>query len=71
MINEKLLEQIIKESGLKKGFIAESLGMTRWGLLNKLTNQTEFKASEIAALQDLLRLDNETRDQIFFNEQGV
>lgn len=69
MTNEKLLEQIIKESGLKRGFIAESLGITRWGLLNKLTNQTEFKASEIAALQDLLRLDNETRDQIFFNKQ--
>lgn len=69
MTNEKLLEQIIKESGLKRGYIAEKLGITRWGLLNKLTNQTEFKASEIAALQDLLRLDNETRDQIFFNKQ--
>ena len=69
MTNEKLLEQIIKESGLKRGYIAEKLGITRWGLLNKLTNQTEFKASEIAALQDLLRLDNETRDEIFFSRQ--
>ena len=42
------LKNWINQHGLKKGFIAEKLGITLQGLLNKIENKSEFKASEIA-----------------------
>ena len=36
MTNSKLLEDKIKQTGLKKAFIAKSLGITPYGFLNKL-----------------------------------
>jgi DNA-binding phage protein len=47
-------------------FIARKIGITREGFYKKLNNETEFKASEIAALQSILRLSNKKRDEIFF-----
>ena len=48
-------------------FIASVAGLTYQGLLNKLNNVREFKASEIKALCDLLKLSETERTAIFFS----
>lgn len=44
MVNYEKLNAAVKNSGLKKSFIAENLGLTPYGLAKKLTGETEFKA---------------------------
>lgn len=69
MTNTRLLCERILKSGLKRGFIAESLGITRTALSYKINNHSEFRASEITALCKLLGIDDpEERDTIFFAE---
>lgn len=67
MTNTDLLLKHVHDSGLKLKFIAESLGITPFGLSNKIHNKTEFKATEIRKMKELLNLSNEERDKIFFN----
>lgn len=66
MTNTKLLREKIEESGYKLRFIASKIGITYQGLLNKMNNETEFKASEIQALCVLLNLNGDERETIFF-----
>ena len=67
MTNTALLEDRIQASGLKKSYIAKVLGLTRAGLSLKIQGVTEFKASEITALSELLGIDDwQERDRIFF-----
>lgn len=66
MLDSKLLTKAIEQSGLKKGFIAESLNLTAYGLQKKVLGETEFKASEIKALSALLGLSMEMKEKIFF-----
>ena len=67
MINTILLEKLIKESGYKKGYIAEKLGISRYGLAKKITNKTEFKTSEVDKLSRILKVTTEEREKIFFS----
>lgn len=69
MTDTAKLRTIIKESGLKYEYIAESLGITYQGLKNKIENIREFKASEIVRMCDILNI-SERRDEIFFAKQG-
>lgn len=71
MTNTKLLEAAIERSGLKKGKIAERLGVSRGGLINLINNRAEFRASQIQVLCDLLGLTTAQRDAIFFAVDGV
>lgn len=67
MTNTKLLNEKIAESGLKRKFIAEKLGLSTYGLQRKIENVTEFKASEISALCDVLDIKTVTeKEKIFF-----
>ena len=66
MTNAELLEQEISNSGMKISAIADKLGISREGFYKKLRNETEFKASEIVLMQNILNLSNEIRDAIFF-----
>lgn len=66
MTNTTLLREKIDESGYKLRFIAKQIGITYAGFLKKINNETEFKASEIQGLKDLLNLTDEERDKIFF-----
>lgn len=70
MTNTKLLEDAIDRSGLKKGKIAERLGISRAGLINLINNRAEFRASQIMVLCDLLSLTTDQRDAIFFAVSG-
>lgn len=66
MTDSQILRDKIEQSGYKLGFIALSLNLTRQGLRKKLDNESEFKASEIQSLKNLLKLTNKERDEIFF-----
>jgi len=66
LTNSALLNEVISESGITITAIARKLGITREGLYKKMNNETEFKASEIALMQNILHLPNKKRDAIFF-----
>ena len=66
MTNTRVLRQHVESSGLKYKFLAANLGITPYGLQLKINNHNEFKASEIAALCQILSLTNDERDCIFF-----
>lgn len=65
-MNNSLLYSKIDSSKLSKSYIAESLGLTRQGLYNKLNGESEFKGSEIKKLSDLLNLSDQEKEDIFF-----
>lgn len=64
-INTPLLQQKIKDSGLKVGFIAEKLERSRQALNDKIQGKTEFLPSEIRIICELLQLTDEERRLIF------
>ena len=66
MTNTKLLNKTIEGSGLKRYALAEQMGLTYQGLLNKINNASEFKASEIKKMSEILGIDHELRERIFF-----
>lgn len=70
MINTELLERVIAESGLKKGYIAEQLGVSRTTLNNYITNKAEFRVSQVNTLSTLLKIDEAQRTAIFFAVDG-
>ena len=69
MTDSKKLSDEIADSGITITAIAKKLGITREGFYKKLNNETECKASEISALQKILRLTNKKRDEIFFAQE--
>ena len=66
MTDVQLLRKKIEESGYKLRFIASKIGITYACLLKKINNQSEFKASEIMILCDLLNIGLEEKEHIFF-----
>lgn len=70
MTNTKKLEQAIDRSGLKKGKIAECLGVSHATLINLINGRTEFKVSQMQVLCAMLGLTPEERDAIFFGQRG-
>lgn len=66
MTDTRLLSQVINDSGITITAIAKKLGITRESFYKKMNNETEFKASEIISLQNILSLTNQIRDNIFF-----
>lgn len=66
MTNTPLLEKYIEKSGYRRGYIAEALGISSYTLAMKINNTSEFRASEIEKLCDLLNIDVAERMSIFF-----
>lgn len=66
MTNSVLLRKKIDESGYKLTFVAAKCGLTYQGFQKKLNNETEFKASEMLALKELLGLNDQESNAIFF-----
>ena len=66
MTNTLLLEERIDKSGYKRSFVASKLGISAYALSLKVNNKTEFKASEINILCDILKIDTKDRMAIFF-----
>ncbi|WP_373802721.1 helix-turn-helix domain-containing protein [Bacteroides heparinolyticus] len=59
------LKDAINKKGLKLEFIAQQIGITREALSAKINNKSEFKASEITILSDVLSLTSE-QIKLFF-----
>ena len=66
MTNTERLETFIEKSGYKKSFIAKRIGITRYALILKINNKSEFKATEIETLCTLLNIGVDERMAIFF-----
>ena len=60
------LKQIMMTKGYKLSYVASELSLTREALYKKLRGDTEFKASEIAKLVELLKLTSKETKNIFF-----
>lgn len=70
MTDTELLKTIIGESGFKLSFLAEKvLGLTPYGFSKKLNGINEFKQSEIVKLCEVLHIDEDCRNRIFFSEK--
>ena len=46
--------------------VATALGLSYYGFHKKLTNKAEFKANEILKISNLLKLNLEEKEKIFF-----
>ncbi len=67
MTDTELLREVIKSKGLKLEYIAKKLHITRFSLQKKTENTTEFKASEIQKLCEVLQIsDPDLKERIFF-----
>lgn len=67
MTDTERLNKLIDESGYKRSYIAKYIGLSSFGLANKINNVYEFKTSEINGLCELLGIDSlEDKDAIFF-----
>lgn len=60
------LNELIDRSGLKKNFIADSLGISFQALTNKLQGKSDFTRGEVEILCDLLRISDPTKVVIIF-----
>lgn len=68
MTNTALLEAIIADRGLKKNYIAKAIGVSQETLTRKIKNASEFKASEIDKLCQILGIsDPKMREAVFFD----
>ena len=66
MTDSQKLRGLIRQKGLKYGFVARELGISPHSLAQKMDNRTQFRAGEIGGISKLLRLTPEERDSIFF-----
>lgn len=69
MTDSCLLNYKIKESGFRFSFIAEKMNISRTSLYNKVNGKTEFYASEIQSLSEILKLDLDEKEKIFFKNK--
>ena len=68
MTNTTLLEKVIADSGYKKSYLAERIGINPYTLAKKIRNETQFKSDEIGDLCRILNIDVDSRMKIFFAE---
>lgn len=66
MTNSECLRKKVEDSGITFTFLAEKIGITRESLYKKMRNETEFKASEISSVAQVLRLSQKEINEIFF-----
>lgn len=64
-VDTGLLNQYIENSGLKIGYIVDTLGISRQAFDRKRNGLISFKASEVYVLCDLLRISNADKLSIF------
>lgn len=65
------LRELIDSRGLKLKWIAEQMDLTPYGLAKKISNENEFRASEIQKLCDLLGVsDADEKERLFFAQKG-
>lgn len=72
MTNTEELERLIKESGLKKSYIAKEINLSRQGFKNKCENKSPFTSKQISKLCEILKITKLTdKERIFFAEEVI
>ena len=67
MTNTALLTQKIEASGLKKGYIADKLRVSRLTLRTRIAGESDFRAYEITILCEVLNITSlQEKNNIFF-----
>lgn len=68
MTDLKLLDAVIRDSGITITALAKKVGIKRATLYNKMNGKSEFTGTEIVKLTDVLHLSDDLRDQIFLGK---
>lgn len=68
MTNVALLRDVINRRGMTVTAVANMAGMSRETLYNRFNVSSDFKASEIISLSNVLNLTEQERNEIFFAE---
>lgn len=71
MTNVKLLADKIQQSGLKKSYIADKIGVSKSTFYAQMQGKTEFRMSQVATISQLLGLDEANITAIFFARDGA
>lgn len=67
MTNSEMLEQAISDSGIRRSYIMDKMGIKSYATLRaKISNKSDFTASEIDILCEILHLNLRQRNAIFF-----
>ena len=66
MTNTEMLERKIEEKGITVEEIAEATGLSNSELLRKMKAEREFLVSEIWTISEMLALDSDEVQKIFF-----
>ena len=70
MTNTVKLKKAIRDTGLLLSAIMKALNIKSYSTMRrKINNEIGFNAEEIMILCELLHLDNEQREQIFFAKE--
>lgn len=67
-MNNELLREVIKDSGVKVTALADKIGISRQSLYMKINGERSFDQGEIMAIKTNLHLTDEQFMQIFFND---
>lgn len=71
MTNTARLEQAIQDSGLLKSAIMNKMGIKSYATLRaKIENESEFTASEMDKLCEILHINRSQREAIFFAKRA-
>lgn len=67
MTDVQYLEKLIKESGKKREYLAEKLGLSRQSFSAKCNGKSEFNATQMRILCEELKIvDLEVKEAVFF-----
>lgn len=69
MVNTQLLDEKINSSGLKVGYIVDTVGLSRNGFDKKRKGKLAFRVAEIYVLCDILKISDEEKQRIFFADK--
>lgn len=67
-MNNELLREVIKDSGVKVTALADKIGISRQSLTMKINGERSFDQGEIMAIKTNLHLTDEQFMLIFFND---
>lgn len=69
MVNTQYLEEAIRTSGKRKGYLADKMGCSIQSFRLKSQNKYDFKLSEVDVLCDELGITSlKEKEKIFFNK---
>ena len=64
-VDTELLDEYIEKSGLRMGYIVDTLGISRQAFDKKRKGIISFRAPEVYVLCDLLKIPSDIKPKIF------